>query len=494
MTAWERWSVSIPAGAAVDSGGNAEHGLHEHRSHGPLRGSYATGVVSAEQRRNWLFSVANAGGPAHRLPVVQPRRRVLHGHTVHVVRHQRADRTESEGFSSTGGSSCHLPRRRLRPTRPVPPLDRRSRADGGRRASQADASSCSRGRPDTRLKGWVDLHTHPMSNLAFGGKLFHGAPTVGSLMPAVQMPNDPECRFDKRATSIAEALATMAPTHGDRFQSQCGELRAQHAMIRALEAFNGAARARRRRRVSPRSRTGRSWNDITHQKMWIDWIRRSWDGGQRVMVALSHNNRTLAELARRRRTDQRRHGRPEPRPICRSRRSRRSSPDHPDFMEGGADARRTLRASCRRQARRRPRRRDRQDRQLQRPAAASTPQTVEAEIDRLYAQGVRYILPIHLTDNVFGDTAIYSRSSTSLNFRENGSVLDRRAARSEATRSASGRGLPVLLNPFIPPGCRRRPPRRLPARHADRAGLHRPREHAHRRTGSRRSVSSRSRR
>jgi hypothetical protein len=30
------------------------------------------------------------------------------------------------------------------------------------------------------LWGWVDLHTHPMSNLAFGGKLFHGGVDVGS--------------------------------------------------------------------------------------------------------------------------------------------------------------------------------------------------------------------------------------------------------------------------------------------------------------------------
>ena len=30
--------------------------------------------------------------------------------------------------------------------------------------------------------------------------------------------------------------------------------------------------------------------------MWVDWIRRAWQGGQRVMVALSHNNRTLADL------------------------------------------------------------------------------------------------------------------------------------------------------------------------------------------------------
>ena len=41
------------------------------------------------------------------------------------------------------------------------------------------------------LNGWADLHTHPMSHLAFGGKLFHGAPDVGSLLPALSSPTSP---------------------------------------------------------------------------------------------------------------------------------------------------------------------------------------------------------------------------------------------------------------------------------------------------------------
>ena len=35
-----------------------------------------------------------------------------------------------------------------------------------------------------RLNGFVDMHTHPMSYLAFGKKLLHGAPDIGLIIPA----------------------------------------------------------------------------------------------------------------------------------------------------------------------------------------------------------------------------------------------------------------------------------------------------------------------
>jgi hypothetical protein len=39
------------------------------------------------------------------------------------------------------------------------------------------------------------------------------------------------------------------------------------------------------------------WNDITHQKMWCEWIYRAYQGGLRVMVVPSHNSSPLDELA-----------------------------------------------------------------------------------------------------------------------------------------------------------------------------------------------------
>ncbi|HKQ75817.1 MAG TPA: hypothetical protein VJ810_19115 [Blastocatellia bacterium] len=43
---------------------------------------------------------------------------------------------------------------------------------------------------------------------------------------------------------------------------------------------------------------------------------------------------------------------------------------------------------------------------------------VLVEINRLYRQGIRYIFPIHLTDNVFGGSAIYMTQSNWANYRE----------------------------------------------------------------------------
>src|SRR5262245_12890765 len=59
------------------------------------------------------------------------------------------------------------------------------------------------------LRGFVDLHTHPLSNLGFGGKLVYGGVDVGSRMPV-----DSSCRHDVHAASEQEALGNDNSTHG----------------------------------------------------------------------------------------------------------------------------------------------------------------------------------------------------------------------------------------------------------------------------------------
>jgi microsomal dipeptidase-like Zn-dependent dipeptidase len=49
---------------------------------------------------------------------------------------------------------------------------------------------------------------------------------------------------------------------------------------------------------------------------------------------------------------------------------------------------------------------------------------VETEIQRLFDKGVRYIFPIHVTDNVFGGTAIYEPFFNYANRRESGHYWD----------------------------------------------------------------------
>ena len=310
--------------------------------------------------------------------------------------------------------------------------------------------------PDTRLKGWVDLHTHPMSNLAFGGKLFHGAPDAGSLMPAVQMPWDPVCRFDNRALNIYDALSQDGPTHGPPLVpplgwNPCGNI-ARFGVILALEIANDG-------HVSPVPGVGYpsftdwpKWDDITHQKMWIDWIRRDWEGGLRVMVALSHNNRMLAEVV----------SVAGGGPISGVTNDKASSDlqveeikklvaAHPDFMA-------IARSSAELQS-------IVQGGRLAvvlgveidnigdfNSKGEVTEQMVDDEITRLYDQGVRYIFPIHLTDNVFGDTAIYKVLFDAANFRETGKPWKVGCGQVADEVSFRSVGFPPELDPLIPPG------------------------------------------
>ena len=266
-----------------------------------------------------------------------------------------------------------------------------------------------------RLKGFVDLHTHPMANLGFGGKLLYGGLDVGSLLPA-----DPDCNHDVRATSMEQALGHDGSTHGrpaigGPFSNPCGDF-LRDKIIQSVQTGNGAASPSDDADGAPDFREWPVWNDITHQKMWVDWIRRSYDGGLRVMVALAVNNKTLGDGT----------AGPGDGPT-----DDKASADlqiaeikefvarHADFMqvaESSAELEQIVRAN-----------------KLAVVLGTEiddigdfnkvnplTEEQVTAEIDRLFAEGVRYIFPIHLLDNAFGGTATYQDLMNYSNFRENG--------------------------------------------------------------------------
>jgi len=309
----------------------------------------------------------------------------------------------------------------------------------------------------TPLLGWADLHTHPMSHLAFGSKIFHGAPDIGSLLPALSIPrfNDIDPRFQcevvpgRRAADIGQALGDDSPTHGDPVQSVCGDALRKAAII-GVEAGNDADMPQPGRRMgAPVFDAWPVWHDVTHQKMWVDWIRRAYQGGLRVMVALSHNNRVLAEVTKGQCND--------PAHPCWIPIDDRMSSDlqideikrfvgrHSDFMEvalTSADLYRIVRGDPSRNIPpklavvlgveidnignfcqgpptsspnfggylcRNPR-----------PSAAD----ITNELTRLYSQGVRYIFPVHAIDNAFGGTAPYNALFDAANLMETGSFWD----------------------------------------------------------------------
>ena len=297
------------------------------------------------------------------------------------------------------------------------------------------------------LNGWADLHTHPMSNLAFGGKIFHGGPDVGSLLPAVDVPKTgfdlnplPVCLPDHRAANMNEALGSDSPTHGDHGQSRCGnDLR--KALILIMELMKGSNGQPGNRLGAPDFSAWPKWYDITHQKMWVEWIRRAHEGGLRVLVGLSHNNRLLGDAAGQNSTCQRA-------PITCVTSDKLSSDlqikEMKDFVARNSGFMQVAGSPAElysivrsgklavvlgieidnigdfnrlRDSNGRPR--------------LPTQGEISQEIQRLYDQGVRYIFPIHVFDNVFGDTAPYESFFQAGNVFETGQLWKFGCAKAE---------------------------------------------------------------
>ncbi len=144
------------------------------------------------------------------------------------------------------------------------------------------------------LQGWVDMHTHPMAHLAFGGKLLQGAPDLGILMSAI--PDGWGCRHYVAAATREEASREDRAIHGGWwFDNTCGDL-LRREFIRGLEGELGARVGHQDegKLGYPTFNSFPAHDDLTHQQMWVDWVRRAYDGGLRVMVSLAVNNRTLA--------------------------------------------------------------------------------------------------------------------------------------------------------------------------------------------------------
>src|ERR1700674_3573245 len=315
--------------------------------------------------------------------------------------------------------------------------------------------------PGAPLKGFVDLHTHPLSNLGFGGKLVYGGVDVGALLPA-----DPDCHHNVRATDVQQALGHDKSTHGghDFFSNSCGD-EIRKAVIHGLQTANKGADPSEDAHGYPDFNDWPTWNDITHQKMWVDWIRRAYVGGLRVMVALAVNNKTLGDST----------AGPGDGPT-----EDKASADlqiaetkafvgrHSDFMEvayTSADLQRIIGSN-----------------KLAVVLGIEidnignlhrvnplTPAAISAEIDRLYAEGVRYIFPIHVIDNAFGGTAAYLGTFNISNYREAGHFWNLECAKpgdqitykyqpdgfdiAMAAVKATKLGIDIFRNPPTPPSC-----------------------------------------
>lgn len=265
--------------------------------------------------------------------------------------------------------------------------------------------------PPPMLRGFVDLHTHPVDNVAFGGRLMYGGVdglTVSGVAQGAYLPIDPNCNHKVLAGSEAQALGHDNAAHGgyDLLSNQCGNV-FRPAIIHGIQ-FAIGKQSPDDARGWPDFRDWPTWDDVTHQKMWVDWVRRAYNGGLRVMVALATNSKTLGDLV----TIGNLSDTPdEPTDDLNATDKqideiKRWVSHHPDFMEvayKSQDVRDILGRN-----------------HLAvvigvevdhignfQPSAPPSDAIVRGEIDRLYDEGVRYIFPLHILDNAFGGTATY---------------------------------------------------------------------------------------
>lgn len=167
------------------------------------------------------------------------------------------------------------------------------------------------------LRGFADMHTHPMVHLGFGGMIVYGAPDIGSLMLAGQVyrgwhAGAKNCNTDNiRVTSLEQALGFDNQLHGgpgfgtNSFEdaNNCGDI-LRTAIIDEMEEkyifeFSNPGLPGindHPHHGYPAFTHWPHWSSVTHQQMYWEWIKRSFDGGQRVMVALAINNTLLAKV------------------------------------------------------------------------------------------------------------------------------------------------------------------------------------------------------
>lgn len=273
------------------------------------------------------------------------------------------------------------------------------------------------------LEGFVDLHVHPMASLGFAGKLIHGGNDEGSILPA-----DSQCQFNVRAESMEQALGPDTPTHGGLSRDNpCGDP-LRKIFIEDLEKALGgrstpeAARGFSKNYCEP-EKDGNdfahwpTWDDVTHQKMWVDSLKRAADGGLRVMVALAVNNATIAQAVK---------GPLDTLPDDDWKLAKlqleemRAFVDRHDFMEiaySPEDLERIVRAS-----------------KLaivlgievdnlgnMHDLSIPNESHIKGIIQEAHALGARYIFPIHVIDNPLGGASVYQEWFNISNYYETGS-------------------------------------------------------------------------
>ena len=127
---------------------------------------------------------------------------------------------------------------------------------------------------DSPVWGLADLHTHPMAHLGLGHRVFHGQPD-GDLKDALDNCNCDHGGWgaDNGCGNYLRQLVLAAFDEDAGDDHQLGWDYNQWARFQKWPIFRS----------------------YSHQQMWYEWVKRAYDGGLRVMVALTVHNKLLAQ-------------------------------------------------------------------------------------------------------------------------------------------------------------------------------------------------------
>jgi hypothetical protein len=235
------------------------------------------------------------------------------------------------------------------------------------------------------VTGYVDMHAHPRGDLAYGTELFYGAP-YGDI--SVAMGN---CKPDHSAHSLRNK-------HGNLFRQVLAQQTEQQNSKTWKDSKQGY----------PDFATWPSWCSILHQQMWVDWIQRAHEGGLNIMVALAVSSHCIASAAKTTGPQD------DEQVMLNCIQGIKDLVAHSTFMEialGPEDVRRIVASG-----------------KLAvilgsemdnignfyspadhyKAEFNATPDNsqIQAELDKLWNLGIRYIFPVHLNNTVFGGSAL----------------------------------------------------------------------------------------
>lgn len=122
-----------------------------------------------------------------------------------------------------------------------------------------------------KIRGFADLHNHQFANLGFGGLAFAGAP-FGPIEQALRHCDDLQIHGPNGALDILGNVRNLID----------GVAGLSHR-VGGYPEFDGWPR----------------WNNLTHQSVYQDWLKRALDGGLKLLVMLAVNSELVANVANR---------------------------------------------------------------------------------------------------------------------------------------------------------------------------------------------------